>query len=73
SSLIQKLASVTFLKDFPELESLFTKYLLPDDQINLMLRNMPQRGWTAQESACDWFKNSQDIWGAWIPPVPKSV
>ncbi|ORY48267.1 hypothetical protein BCR33DRAFT_63339 [Rhizoclosmatium globosum] len=73
SSLLQKLGSRRFSRDFPELETLFTKYLLPEDQINLMLKNMAVNGWTTRESSCDWFKKSQDVWGTWIPPVPKSV
>ncbi|ORY41961.1 hypothetical protein BCR33DRAFT_328847 [Rhizoclosmatium globosum] len=73
SSILQKLASNKFVADFPELQSFATKYQMPDDQINLMLKNMAHNGWSAAEASCDWFKKNQAVWGDWVPDVPKSV
>ncbi|ORY41338.1 hypothetical protein BCR33DRAFT_344652 [Rhizoclosmatium globosum] len=71
SGILQKLASSRFVNDFPELLSLFTKYQLPDNQINYMLKTAGAG--IPSQAVCQWFRANQALWMDWIPPVPKSV
>ncbi|KAI9336281.1 hypothetical protein BDR26DRAFT_489201 [Obelidium mucronatum] len=73
SSILQKVASLKFVADFPELNSFVTKYQIPDDQINAMLKAMTHDSLDAAHVACLWLKNNQDLWDSWIPALPKSV
>ncbi|KAJ3095356.1 hypothetical protein HDU97_007015 [Phlyctochytrium planicorne] len=60
-----------FVNEFPDVSKLLANYIVRDDAINAMLKDMSANV-TYMDSACKWMKNNPTLWTNWIPPPPKS-
>ncbi|KAJ3011088.1 UNVERIFIED_CONTAM: hypothetical protein HDU68_001823 [Siphonaria sp. JEL0065] len=72
-----KASSSRFVKDFPELVYLLSKFSISDGDIESLLKKIPQSigDWTDLQyfnTTCSWMMNNEDIWKNWVPPPPET-
>ncbi|KAJ3122559.1 hypothetical protein HK101_006563, partial [Irineochytrium annulatum] len=75
ASSLTKASSYHFTVDFPEITNLIARYQLSDNNMRAILQTMVHNSWNYSQTACDWVKNNEATWSAWIPspPTPQST
>ncbi|KAJ3069505.1 hypothetical protein HDU99_002924, partial [Rhizoclosmatium hyalinum] len=73
TTVIRKLVSPHFSKDFPEAQAFITSYSLDDSQIGAILKSVSDGSLTEAQAACAWVQGNRPLWEPWIPTLPQSV
>ncbi|KAI8848420.1 hypothetical protein BC829DRAFT_214698 [Chytridium lagenaria] len=60
-----------FPQEFPDAAEFLNKFEIQDDEVNLMLLEIANNI-SYTDAACNWLRNNEARWSAWIPPPPKT-
>ncbi|KAJ3095355.1 hypothetical protein HDU97_007014 [Phlyctochytrium planicorne] len=69
--MLQKGSSIPFVAEFPDVSKLLANYVILDDSINAMLKEMAGNI-DYMDVGCNWMKKNPSLWTKWIPSPPKS-
>uniref|UniRef100_A0A7S1HUJ0 Guanylate cyclase domain-containing protein n=1 Tax=Eutreptiella gymnastica TaxID=73025 RepID=A0A7S1HUJ0_9EUGL len=72
--MLNKLLS-TKVKQSTDLYRFWDRYYLPDGQLNALLAKHTMGGGTldAQDAACEWIKEHEEVWATWISNTPSAT